>query len=92
MIDLNHQKILSKDVELYFNENGQLGKNARLKGSSLISENNRSIIKNGIFTTCKKNESCPPWSLKSKKVIHDNDKRIIFFDKSSITLISENIL
>ena len=67
MIDLNNQKIASKDIELYFNENGQLGKNARLKGSSLISENNKTIINNGIFTTCKKNEKCPPWSLKSKK-------------------------
>ena len=32
MIDLDKQKIASKDIELYFNENGQLGKNARLKG------------------------------------------------------------
>ena len=84
MIDLNNQKIASKDIELYFNENGQLGKNARLKGSSLISENNKTIIKNGIFTTCKKNEKCPPWSLKSKKIIHDIDKKIITYDKSTL--------
>ena len=32
IIDLNNQKIASKDIELYFNENGELGKNARLKG------------------------------------------------------------
>ena len=75
MINLDDQKIASKDIELYFNENGQLGKNARLKGSSLISENNNNIISNGIFTTCKQSEKCPPWSLKSKKVIHDIDKK-----------------
>ena len=61
-----------------------LGKNARLKGSSLISENNKTIIKNGIFTTCKKNEKCPPWSLKSKKIIHDKNKKIITYDKSTL--------
>ena len=33
LIDLNNQKIASKDIELHFNENGQMGKNARLKGS-----------------------------------------------------------
>ena len=86
IIDLNDQKIASKDIELYFNQNGQMGKNARLKGSSLISENNKTIISNGIFTTCKQNETCPPWSLKSKKVIHNIDKKIITYDKSTLQL------
>ena len=86
IIDLKNQKIASKDIELYFNENGQLGKNARLKGSSLIKENNKTIIKNGIFTTCKKNETCPPWSLKSKKVVHNIDKKIITYDKSTLQI------
>ena len=52
MIDLNEQKIASKDVQLYFNENGQLGKNARIKGSSLIKDNDTTVISNGILTTC----------------------------------------
>ena len=86
IIDLKNQKIASKDIELYFNENGQLGKNARLKGSSLIKENNKTIIKNGIFTTCKKNETCPPWSLKSKKVVHNIDKKTITYDKSTLQI------
>ena len=86
VINLDDQKVASKDIELYFNENGQLGKNARLKGSSLISENNKTIISNGIFTTCKQSEKCPPWSLKSKKVIHDIDKKIISYDKSVLQL------
>ena len=86
MVDLNNNKIASKDIELYFDENGQLGKNARLKGSSLISENDKTIINNGIFTTCKQNEKCPPWSLKSKKITHDLDKKIITYDKSTLQL------
>ena len=86
MINLNDQKIASQDIELYFNEKGQLGKNARLKGSSLISKDNQTIINNAIFTTCKKNEKCPPWSLKSKKVIHNTDKKIITYDKSILQL------
>ena len=86
MINLNDQKIASQDIELYFNKKGQLGKNARLKGSSLMSEDNQTIINNAIFTTCKKNEKCPPWSLKSKKVIHNTDKKIITYDKSILQL------
>ena len=86
VIDLNGQKIASKDIELYFNENGLMGKNARLKGSSLIKENNKTIISNGIFTTCKQNETCPPWSLKSKKIVHDIDEKVITYDKSTLQL------
>ena len=44
MINLNDKKIASKDIGLYLNENGELGKNARIKGSSLISENNKTTI------------------------------------------------
>ena len=86
IIDLKDQKIALRDAELYFNENGGLGKNARLKGNSLISENNKTTINNGIFTTCKTNEKCPPWSLKSKKITHDIDKKTISYDKSTLQL------
>ena len=86
IIDLKDQKIALRDAELYFNENGELGKNARLKGNSLISENNKTTINNGIFTTCKTNEKCPPWSLKSKKITHDIDKKTISYDKSTLQI------
>ena len=81
IIDLNNEKISSKDIELYLNEKGELGQNARLIGSSLKSEKNLSIINDGIFTTCKK-EKCPPWSLKSKKITHDKKNKLIKYDKS----------
>ena len=81
IIDLGNEKLAAKDIQIYFAE-GELGKNARLKGSSLTSENNLSIIKNGIFTACKIRESCPPWSLKSKEIKHDKIKKIINYNDS----------
>ena len=39
IIDLGNEKLAAKDIQIYFAE-GELGKNARLKGSSLTSENN----------------------------------------------------
>ena len=84
-IDLAQNRIASKDIQIYLAE-GELGQNARLKGSSLIKEKNISIIENGIFTTCKINEKCPPWSLKSKKVTHDKNKKTIYYDKSILQL------
>ena len=84
-IDLIQNRIASKDVQIYLAE-GELGQNARIKGSSLIKDGNISIIENGIFTTCKINEKCPPWSLKSKKITHDKNKKTVYYDKSLLQL------
>ena len=84
-VDLLLNKIASKDIQIYLAE-GELGQNARLKGRSLILEDNFSIIENGIFTTCKINERCPPWSIKSKKITHDKNKKTIYYDNSFLNL------
>ena len=81
IIDLKSQKLAAKDIQIYFAE-GELGKNARLKGSSLMSENDISIIQNGIFTACKIRNDCPPWSLKSKEIKHDKSKKSINYKNS----------
>ncbi len=85
IIDLNNERIAAKDIQIYFAE-GELGENARLKGSSLISENNISIIKNGIFTACKIRDQCPPWSFKSKEIKHDKNKKSINYKDSWLQL------
>ena len=81
IIDLGNERLAAKDVQIYFAQ-GELGKNARLKGSSLISENNFSTIKNGIFTACEKRDGCPPWSLKSKEIKHDKINKSINYNSS----------
>ena len=81
IIDLGNERLAAKDIQIYFAE-GELGENARLKGSSLISENNISIIKNGIFTSCKIRDDCPPWSLKSDEIKHDKIKKSINYKNS----------
>tara|TARA_B100000963_G_scaffold172645_1_gene150168 strand:- start:4319 stop:6694 length:2376 start_codon:yes stop_codon:yes gene_type:complete len=84
-VDLGNEKLAAKDIQVYFAD-GELGENARLKGSSLISENNISIIKNGIFTACKIRDECPPWTLKSKEIKHDKNKKTINYKDSWLQL------
>ncbi len=85
IIDLNNERLAAKDIQIYFAK-GELGENSRLKGSSLISENNISIIKNGIFTACKIRDECPPWSIKSKEIKHDKKKKLINYKDSWLQL------
>ena len=54
----------------------------RLYGVSSFGDNKKTIIKKGIFTSCKKNNSCPAWSMKSKKITHDKEKRQLMYDNS----------
>ena len=85
IINLKNKKIAAKDIQIYFGK-GELGDNARIKGSSLIKENKTSIISNAIFTTCKINDNCPPWVLKSKTITHDENKKTINYDNSWLVL------
>ena len=51
----------------------------RLYGSSSTSNQEKMIIKNGVFTSCKINDDCPPWSIKAKEIIHDKiNKNMIY--------------
>ena len=70
-INLENERLndLFKD---YYEEN-----NPRLYGISSSGNEKQTIVKNGIFTSCKKNDSCPPWSFKSKEVTHDKIKKNI---------------
>lgn len=91
MINLSDESIASKDVEIYF-ANGELGQNARLKGLSFKSENNISEISNAIFTTCKiKEDNCPPWSFKAKKISHDKKNKTINYHNSWLNLYDKPV-
>ena len=65
------------------------GKNEpRVYGSSSSGNNRKTIINKGIFTTCKKNDNCPPWSMKAKKITHDKlNKNIIYISLVSFLFL-----
>ena len=91
IIDLNKERIASKDIKIYFTD-GELGKNARLKGLSFKSEGDLSEITNAIFTTCKiKEENCPPWSLKAKKISHNKKKKTIYYQNTWLNLYDKPV-
>ena len=86
IIDLGNNKILSKNPEIYFAKNNQFGDHARLKGNAVTKTSDNTEIIKGIFTTCKPNDNCPPWSMKSEKIIHDKEKKTINYDNASLML------
>ncbi len=77
--NLNDNQFFGKDVKINFSKGtfGSSDNDPRLYGNTITSTENISQISKGVFTTCKKNDDCPPWKLSANKIIHDKEKKII---------------
>ena len=79
--NMKTNEILGKDLDLNFNSASlkSNGNEPRLKGNAFFYKNNIIQVTNGVFTTCKKNDNCPPWVLSSKEIKHDKTKKRISY-------------
>ena len=81
IINLTKNILLGKDIKVNFTSKGfEVPEGEpRLKGNSMAYGNDDTIIQKGIFTTCKKNDTCPPWSITSKTITHKKQKKQIHY-------------
>ena len=77
IIDFSRNQIIADKVSIDFNKNtfGNPLNDPRLKGNYFFGDKKNSIIKKGVFTTCKKSDDCPPWQIKAKEINHDKEKK-----------------
>ena len=94
IIDLNNRSLIAKDVVINFNKNifGNSNNDPRLRGTSLSLNKNETIVKKGIFTSCKKNDNCPPWSLQSSEIKHDKVKKTINYKNAWLKIYDKPII
>ena len=63
------------------------GKNdPRIYGVSSEGDDRQTIINKGVFTSCNKNEDCPPWSMKAEKITHDKVNKNIIYDNAVLNI------
>ena len=79
-LNLNSKKLIGKDVSINFN-NMNLGNNnnPRLKSNSISVNDEIVVLKKGTFTTCQKNDNCPPWQLSAREIKHNRVKKTIYY-------------
>ena len=58
----------------------------RLYGASSFGDSKKTVIKKGVFTSLRLNDGCPPWSIKSKKIIHDKINRNLIYEKAILNI------
>ena len=92
-INLDSEKLIAKDISINFNNQYfQNSGDPRLKGVSLENNENQTIIKKGVFTPCKKNDTCPPWQLAAKEIIHDKKGRTIYYNNAWLKIYDKPVL
>jgi LPS-assembly protein len=92
--NIKTNEILGKDLSLVLhNENSNSnGSKPRLKGNTFSYKDNLTQINKGVFTTCKKNDSCPPWVLNSQKIEHDKIKKTITYKNAWLKIYDIPVL
>ena len=94
MFDLKNKNFIAKDIEIRFKKNmfDNMDNDPRLKGISVKSNENITTINKGIFTSCKDSDSCPPWQISAKKIIHDKDKKLLIYDDALLKIYNFPVL
>ena len=64
----------------------------RLYGSSSYSDKNKTVVKNGLFTSCKINDNCPPWSIKAEEITHDKVKQDMIYKNAILKIYDIPVL
>ena len=90
-IDTKKKEIVGTDSKSFLNdESFKINKknNQRIFANTVSVKKNESVFDKSIFTLCqyRKNDKCPPWTIQSKKMTHDNLKKTIYY-KSAIVKV-----
>ncbi len=82
IFNLKDQSYIAKDIDIRLKKNifGNTDNDPRFKGLSSSSKDGVTVVNKGIFTSCKENDSCPPWTIQAKKITYDKNKRQIIYD------------
>ena len=71
---------------------GDKNQDPRIYGSSSLSDQNKTVVNNAIFTSCKLNDNCPPWSIKAEKITHDKIKKDMIYKNAILKIYDVPVL
>jgi LPS-assembly protein len=73
MINTDNNQLYGKDLNIEFNKTlfGNNNNDPRLKAKSIKIQEQSSFLNKGVFTSCSKDNDCPPWSMYAEEIEHD---------------------
>ena len=94
MFNFNKKSFMAKDVKINLKKDifDNLENDPRLKGLSAESENNITVIKKGVFTSCNDDTDCPPWVITASEIKHDKNKKQLIYDNALLKIYNVPVL
>ena len=94
VFNLKNQNYIAQDIDIEFKKDifGNNDNDPRFKGLSSSSDNGITTINKGVFTSCKKNDDCPPWTIQADKIIYDENKKQINYDNAIVKIYDIPVL
>ena len=91
-ISLKSNKLIGKDISIDFNNiYFEKDNEPRLKGKTVSADENQTIVTKGVFTTCKKNDDCPPWQMSAGEIKHDKVKKIMYYKDAWLKIYDQPV-
>ena len=95
IVNFSSQEIIGDGIKIDFFNNafGNEQNDPRLRGNSIYSDKNETIVKKGVFTTCKKQkDKCPPWQFKAAEIKHNKNKKTIYYKNAWLEIYDKPIV
>ena len=89
-LNLVTNKLIGKDISIDFNSLAE-NNEPRLSGKTVASDKNKTVIEGGVFTTCKKNDDCPPWEFLARKITHNKKKKTINYENAWLKIYDKPV-
>ncbi len=94
IINLKNKSFVGKDtkVEIHKDIFATPDNDPRIYGVSSTGNEDKTVVNKAIFTSCKKNKKCTPWSIKANKIEHDKKIKQITYQNAILNLYDVPIL
>ena len=88
MINTDNDNLYGKDLNIEFNKSlfGNSDNDPRIKAKSIKIKDQSSFLKKGVFTSCSKDNDCPPWSLYAEEIEHDKIDQTIKYKNAWLNI------
>jgi len=82
IFDLEKKDFLASETKIFVKKNifDENNNDPRIFGKSSKKTGAITKINKAIFTSCKLNDTCPPWSIKATSITHDQNENNIIYD------------
>ncbi len=86
------KKLVGKDVFVDLGKAISQENKFRIKSLGIEKEENKTILKKAVFTPCKKTDTCPPWQISAETIIHDQEKKTMYYKNAWLEIYDKKVL